>query len=740
MSLPPSNSEPTSSSSFELLHPLVRKWIWDQGWNELHDIQETSIRAILQTEDDILISAATARGKTEAAFLPICSAITNNACSSVRALYISPLKALINDQFGRLECLCQDLQIPVHRWHGDVDAGKKRSLLHKPSGILLITPESLEALFILHGPQLAGVFQGLTSVVVDELHSFIGTERGRQLQSLLHRVELLLKRKVRRIALSATLSDMPLAASFLRSEPTKKVKIIESRGDGQEIRILLKGYREKYPDVAEGITTGDEGSAGRIDIAKHLFKTLRGTTNLIFCNTRQNVEIYADLLRRFCEKEKLPNEFLPHHGNISKDLREEVEAKVKERSVPLNIVCTTTLELGIDIGAVTSIAQIGTPFTVCSIRQRLGRSGRRGNPAILRLYIQEPDLTEASFQDQLRPQIVQSVAMINLLVKRWYEPPVVGALHLSTLIQQLLSAIAQYGGMSAVGAWHALCETGPFADVDQKMFMQVLRSLKIHELISQSADGTILLDLKGERLVNHYSFYSAFSTPEEYKLFAEDKLLGTIPIDYPLSSTGMYLIFAGRRWTVTSVDVESKCIYLSPAAGGRPPCFSGSGGLIDDRIREEMFSVYLSNEIPVFLDATAKELLREGRLFFHQHSLSEKNLIRVGKDTLLLIWKGDRVLNTITILLKQRGLAVSKDGVAITVHDCSPEDLAREIDTLQKEGPYDPVQLASAVDNKSTEKHDIFLSDALLCANYASRYIDIHGGSSALFNIIKKNE
>ncbi|MBE9573057.1 MAG: DEAD/DEAH box helicase, partial [Proteobacteria bacterium] len=152
------------------------------------------------------------------------------ALTSVRALYVSPLKALINDQFARLDYLCEDLDILVHRWHGDVDSGKKRKFLNKPSGILLITPESLEALFIIHGTKLGMIFKELSCVVVDELHSFIGNERGCQLQSLLHRLEIVQKRRIRRIALSATLGDMAMAAEFLRKGGSEEAELIESKG------------------------------------------------------------------------------------------------------------------------------------------------------------------------------------------------------------------------------------------------------------------------------------------------------------------------------------------------------------------------------------------------------------------------------------------------------------------------------------------------------------------------------
>src|SRR5260221_12764473 len=141
-----SSSTPAASQAFDLLAEPVRRWVYDQGWQTLRDAQEAAIPVLLDGSEDVIIAAATAAGKTEAAFLPICSRLTADPppAPGVRVLYVAPLKALINDQFGRLSGLCERLDIPVHRWHGDVPASKKSAVLKKPGGILLITPESLE--------------------------------------------------------------------------------------------------------------------------------------------------------------------------------------------------------------------------------------------------------------------------------------------------------------------------------------------------------------------------------------------------------------------------------------------------------------------------------------------------------------------------------------------------------------------------------------------------------------------
>ncbi|MGG6297902.1 DEAD/DEAH box helicase [Leptolyngbya sp. AN02str] len=737
--LPPSNSNNDSqvSSGFYQLHEKVQRWIWQKGWGQLREVQELAIAPILNGHQDVIISAATAGGKTEAAFLPILSRIMEDPGKGIRVLYISPLKALINDQYRRLSELGDMLDIPIHPWHGDIDAGRKQKVLKNPSGIVLITPESLEALFVRRGPELVTTFQSLNYIVVDELHSFVGAERGRQLQSLMHRVELVVRRSIPRIGLSATLGDMSLAADFLRTGKANVVTIINPPGDdGRELKIQVRGYRRVMPtlktDETDGAADPEEESKDELDIAAHLFKVLRGTDNLIFINRRSEVEAYADRLRRLCEQNYLPNEFLPHHGSLSKELREEAEEALRSDR-PASVVCTTTLEMGIDIGSVHSIAQVGAPFSVASTRQRLGRSGRReGDPAIMRFYITEPEVTpETSPEDAIHSDLVQTIAIINLLLDRWCEPPITGKLHLSTLIQQFLSLIAQHGGVKANQAWQVLCETGPFRTVDQGMFIQLLRCLGQHDLIQQSQDGLLLLGLTGEKLVNHYSFYTAFQTPEEYRIVTSGRTLGTLPIDSPLVE-GMYLIFAGRRWLVLSVDQEHKVVDVAKAAAGRVPKFGGDGGMIHNRVRQEMYRIYCSQDVPIFLDAIARDLLLEARANFTRYGLGKSSILAYGSQTLLFYWMGDIVLNTIMMQLIASGVRAWRDGVAIVVDKISSKELSLQLQKIIDVGALDALSLASNIGNKVGEKYDSFLSEELLSHQYAACHLNVNAAHEVL--------
>lgn len=721
-----------ASGAFTLLAPPVQRWIWKQGWEALRDIQEQAVRPVLGGETDVLVSSGTASGKTEAAFVPIASALSASPPAGIGALCVSPLKALINDQARRLEPLFEAVGLPVHRWHGDVAQGRKREVLEGRGGVLLITPESLEALFVRRGSQVPHLFGGVRFVVVDEFHAFLGSERGRQLQSLLHRLETAVRRRVPRVALSATLGDLDLACELLRPGAGARVTRVVSHRNRTEVRLQVRGYAVagKPEEDDEDGTEARDGGGERLE--GDLFRLLRGGRHLVFANRRADVEHFADRLRGRCEATRVPNEFWPHHGSLDRSLREDAEDALRAEGRPASVIATTTLELGIDVGHVESVSQLGAPPSVASMRQRLGRSGRRGEPAVLRIFVREPRSdSRTPPHEALRASLVQSVAMVRLLAARWYEPPAAGALHLSTLVQQVLSLIAQHGEATAAQAWELLCRTGPFREVDQATFVALLRDLGRADLVAQVHTGALVLGGAGERVVNAHDFYAAFVSPEEYRLVADGRTLGTLPLVVPVAA-GHALVFAGRRWKVTEVDDERKTIHLLAAAGGRPPSFGGGAAAVHDRVREEMRAVYLANDVPTFLDAEAAGLLAEGREAFRRMRLGERAFAPWGRDTLWFPWAGDRVLHTLALQLGACGFAADVEGVALLVEGIPPEELAGVLRALARAGEADARTLARGVGNKQVEKHHRWLSEDLLAADVAAARLDTAGALRAM--------
>lgn len=710
-----------------MLDERIQQFIWAEGWEELRDAQELAIPPIINCNRDVIVAAATAAGKTEAAFLPALSFLIKSSSPGL-IIYISPLKALINDQFERLDRLCQKLDIPVWPWHGDISVSSKKRFLDKREGILLITPESLEAMMCNRGTSVTSIFAHLRFIVIDELHAFIGSERGKQLQSLMHRVENVIHRSVPRIGLSATLGDMRLASGFLRPGKGDEVVLVNSKSSSGEIKILVKGFEEPLVVRQED---GDEEPEPIMpaQVAAQLFKVLRGSNNLVFPNSRAGVEQYTHLLNKMSTDNLLPMEFWPHHGNLSKEIRVETETALKQKELPATGICTNTLELGIDIGTVKSIAQIGPPPTVASLRQRLGRSGRRkGEPAILRSYCIENAIGgETSICCDLRLQFLKMTAMISLLLEGWFEPPFAKGAHLSTLIQQILSFIAQNGGSSIQELYDLFCgHFAPFSGLSKVNFKGLIRNLGEKGLLIQDSGGTLLHGPVGEKLVNHYTFYSAFVTDEEFKIVSGGRTLGTLPVSQVLN-VGQRILFAGRTWIVEEVDEKQHTIVVVPARGGSPPLFSGSSGRTHTQVRLRMRQLLESSDIPVYLDDVAKQFLAEARSNYERRNLSREAVIDQGDTVLLLTWLGDAANEAIACLLSFLGFPANAAGPGVEVRKgqrAIPEFIEALCNFADKEMPDLAILLADAK-NLQREKWDWALPDWLLRKAYASHYLDL---------------
>ncbi|MBZ9937051.1 DEAD/DEAH box helicase [Mesorhizobium sp. BR1-1-16] len=655
-----------SLSAFDRLAEPVRRWIWQQKWSSLRDVQEKAIPVVL-AGGDVVISARTAAGKTEAAFLPLLSRITTSRRSAdgFGILYVSPLKALINDQHRRLESLCEGCDVALHKWHGDVNEDAKGRARKRPSGIVLITPESLEALLVRRSGETRGLFGRLDAVVIDELHAFIGTERGMQLLSILSRIEVATGRdRIDRIGLSATLGDMRLAAEALRPGAGNSVALVEGKDEGNGLKLQIRGYALPIQPLEidgepteEGTAPDDafEGNDVPDALADDLFRLLRGRSNLLFAGSRARVEIYADRLRRMSEASRLPNEFYPHHGNLSKAIREDVEQRLRDDPRPTTAVVTTTLEPGIDIGDVETVAQIGPAFSVASLRQRLGRSGRRpGKPAVLRIFVTEPATTKGQHPiDGLHVDLVQSIAMVECLRAGWCEPPMSAGLHLSTLIHQVLALILQTGGVRAAVAWKLLCERGPFRAVDKLLFADLLRSMSANRLIEQSPEALLMIGEAGETLTESYEFYPVFMTEQEYRLLHEGRLLGTYPLSMPIARDGT-LIFGGRRWQVMNVDDHARVIVVRPTRSGKPPYFTSGGAVIHDHIVSRMREILAGSAAYPYLDDQATLFLENARSAFRHMELARQSIVPFDSGVLILPWVGTRKLRTLMLALQVR--------------------------------------------------------------------------------------
>jgi ATP-dependent Lhr-like helicase len=719
------------SSAFAKLHPKIQEAIWNLKWDELRPLQTDAIDAIFGGSEDIILAAATASGKTEAAFLPILSCIASSPANSVQALYVSPLKALINDQFMRLEELCTYAQIPVHRWHGDVDAVEKQRLRTSPAGVLLITPESLESQFINYDRYLSRLYAHLQYVVVDELHAFLNNVRGVHLRSLLARLNIAANVTPRRVGLSATLGDFESAKAFLRFSVPDSVRVIEDRAQHKELRAGIKGYVEQ-PRAGERADDSDKSEpSGLAAIAQDVGKRFMSQSNLIFCNSRRQTELLADKLRSLAEEEHWPrNPFILHHGSLSRELREDAERELKSGQ-PVTAICTSTLEMGIDLGAVHSIGQVGPTWSVTSLVQRLGRSGRRENePQILRLYTLDEAITErSSLTDRLYPELVRAIALLELHRDKWLEPPEHDRLHFSTCTHQILSMLRQTGGAFAKNLYQVLSVQGAFHRIDQTRFSTLLHGIAEHELIEQVPTGELILAPLGEHIVESRDFYAAFTSKIEYRVESDGQAIGVLPQD-SIPNEGEFLLLAGRRWRVNLIDHNAKRVLVMPAKGWKQPRFSGGVGGIHPVVMQRMRKVLSEDGGYAFLHGEATRLLREGRKTFADLRLHARDTITTLGGVTWYPWTGSRVLSTLQLAAKADGLPTERDDLSIRYEKITAADFLSHRTRLAS-GAFSATQLVSLVSDVKRDRFDEYVAEPLLREAFASESLDLPAAVAA---------
>jgi ATP-dependent helicase Lhr and Lhr-like helicase len=425
----------------------------------------------------------------------------------------------------------------------------------------------------------------------------------------------------------------------------------------------------------------------------------------------------------------VPEEFFAHHGNLSKEHREDAERRMKDRSRPASIVCTTTLELGIDVGDIEMVAQLGPGHSVSGMRQRLGRSGRRpGQSAVMRVYVTEMELADSLHpMDALRAATIQTIAMLRLMRRGWNEPSIASQLNLSTLLHQIMALIGQHGGATAAQIRDVLLKSGTFSSVDISMMVKLLRRMGDPEvgLLEQAADGLLLPGPAGERLLESRDIFSVFMSPEEYNVVTDaGRMVGKIPGDNPLTPGGL-LMLAGRRWKILEVDSKRRELSVRPASGGKPPIFGGEPRLPAEGVVKEMRAVWEDFDIPPYLDPVAKELLVQGRITYDRLGLRNSSIARHDGQLLLFPWVGEHRSKALAVALISAGLAPEVLGVAISLPGHQEAQLVAALAELANGSPPDPAVLAALVANKAVDKFDPLVGSDLLTAVWVKDRLDI---------------
>ncbi|MDR2094975.1 MAG: DEAD/DEAH box helicase [Treponema sp.] len=740
---------------YSRLAPEIREYIYEKKWQHLRPVQEAAIAAVLDRDEHILIAAGTASGKTEAAFFPVLSRLLLDAGQTVgrgvQVLYIGPLKALINDQAERLGDLLNILGIPLWRWHGDVDGSRKKKLLDNPAGILEITPESLEAILLRHPEQVQSLFRGLAFIILDEVHAFMGSERGDQVLCQIKRIEDEAAVLPRRIGLSATLGNYGEALAWLASSgggpqggKGRSAVLVEESGAGKKIRLALDYFNYMDP------TAPGDGPFYRA-----LYRQCR-TTNLpgkciIFTNSRLDAEETIGRLREMGRGQGEEELFHIHHGSIAAALREETEERLRSHEGPAVVAATATLELGIDIGELDRIIQIGPPVSAAGFVQRLGRSGRRsGRSEMYFTMLEDPG--------EIRPPelplpwpLLRTIAVIELYLKeKWTEGIEKRPLPFSLLCHQILSMLSSLGEHTVADLERRALSLPPFKYVSREDFRLLLSSLLQNGIIEKTDRG-LITGLWGERIVGHYSFFSVFPDESEYRVSANGRELGRVNF---LPPEGSSIILGGRYWLVDGIDYAKKTIAVSPAEGGGSRVWRGGGAGIHTRIVRRMKALLASGEDYAYLSAAARERMAEARSLARESGLLADNCIPLERPGarpdcpvredgdpprnkrygfLFFPWLGTRGMRTLLHILDipENRAALRLAGLYRENEFCLRIVSALDIPAFKAELanitgspdadslPVDPEKIPL------TGKYDYLLPPELLCKQYRANMLDL---------------
>ena len=731
-------------NAFDRYAPFIQDFIYRNNWESLRAIQTAAADAIFNTDEHLLLSASTASGKTEAAFFPVLTLFSEDMPRSVGAVYIGPLKALINDQFARLTELCEEADIPVWHWHGDAAQSHKARMLKHPSGILQITPESLEAMLLRKHALIPKLFGDLRFVVIDEVHSLMRGDRGGQTLCLIERLSKLAGVEPRRIGLSATIGDLEAAGEFLSAGTKRRTLIPKINAPGVKWRLSMEHFyisQQNQPDSSadvEALPVLDDKTDTAPEHADegmgYVFEHTRGKKCLVFVNSREECEAVTTTLRSYCEAKHEPDRFMIHHGNLSAALRETAEAAMKDDDIFMTTCTTATLELGIDIGRLERAFQIDAPFTVSSFLQRMGRTGRRGLPPEMWFVIREELPEPRSMLPETIPwKLLQGIALVQVYVEeRWVEPPKLDRLPFSLLYHQTMSTLASCGELTPAQLASRVLTLRYFHRISQDDFRILLRHLLETEHIQRTEEGGLIVGLAGERVINSFKFYAVFQENEEYTVRYDSQELGTIVSPPPI---GEKVAIAGHVWVVEDIDHKRRIVYCSLIKGKVPAYFGDCPGDINTKILLRMKQALSEDKSYPYLMKNAVLRLAQARTSARNSGVTEQPLICLGGNMWALFpWLGTYAFFAMERFLKLRcaerlglrGMDSARPYYIQFTMKVQPEEFFR---VLAEEAAveFDPLELVYPNEVPMFEKYDQFVPPELIKKGFAYGILDISG-------------
>jgi ATP-dependent helicase Lhr and Lhr-like helicase len=529
------------SSVFLSLHESLQQVLAQRSdWTELREVQEEACRTI-QAGHDALIIAPTAGGKSEAALIPVMDDLLKNGRPGISCLYISPLKALINDQEERFRTFCTPASLSVMKWHGDVARGERSWKDGEPPHFLMITPESLEVL--LQEKTLAPDLRQVRYIIVDELHAFVESERGVHLRMLLYRMDRLAKRKIQRIGLSATAGN-----------PREILRWLSDGRQGEDLVLVPAAPQEK-----QFLFVVEAEEKDRIDA---VVRIVTGKKALVFVSSRSS----AEQLMNACAG-RVRNLHI-HHSSLAPATRRLAEEAFNSQDGAC-IICTSTLELGIDIGDLDVVVQVGSPDSVSSFLQRLGRSGRRGKAAYVAWILKDPR------------ELLCSIAIIECAVQKQVEDLQPLKRPLNVLLQQLFLYLHNHSRTTRRDLASYLVSSPVFGGMDPRILDRVLAYLTERGFLTP--DGEMIMPgPEAERVFgrsNWKDLYSVISSGGEYRAVTPDgEVVGMLDAQFVNSSGAGGVSLGGRSWTLVGCDEGHTMVVVVPGGTGTSRTFWTGGG------------------------------------------------------------------------------------------------------------------------------------------------------------------
>ncbi|MFI6146596.1 DEAD/DEAH box helicase [Streptomyces sp. NPDC051109] len=594
------------------------------GWPDLRPLQRAAIDPVMDGHDAVLL-APTAGGKTEAACLPILSAMSEQSWSGTSVLYLCPLKALLNNLVTRIDGYAQWLGRSAALWHGDTKESQRNRIRTGRPDILLTTPESLEAMLIGVKTDHAHLLGGVRAVVVDEVHAFAGDDRGWHLLAVLERLERVVGRSIQRIGLSATVGN-----------PEQLLTWLQGSGAGRRAgHVVAPGIAPAPSGGAAPPPPGDVelDYVGSLDNAAKIIAALhRGEKRLVFCDSRRQVEELGAALRA-----REVSVFLSHASLSAEERARSEQAFAEARDCV--IVSTSTLELGIDVGDLDRVIQIDSPATVASFLQRLGRTGRRAGSSRNCLFL-------ATRKDSL----LQAAGLLLLWGRGWVEAVIPPPEPRHLVAQQLLALTLQkhkLGNQLWMDEWNGMA---PF----DRSAAPILRHL-VSEGFLDSDGGLLFIGPEAEHRFGRRHFIeltASFTAPPQFTVLSGRTEIGQAdPSVLTEERPGpRRLLLAGRSWQVTYIDWGRKRVFVEPAeSGGVAKWSSGTPTGLPYALTRAMREVLLGADPLVSLTRRAAAGLQEWRDEEAPHTVHPGGTLitRRGADVRWWTWAGYRTNATL---------------------------------------------------------------------------------------------